>query len=293
MEIQQLLGFAAVAKTKSFSQAAKIVFRTQSAVSLQVQALEEELGVLLFDRLSPRKTELTADGVQLLELAQPLLEDFKTLREKFEEKKGEPSKMEIRIATHEPVIAHLLPGPIECFKKKYPQVKFTLSRKERSGIIEAVMAGEVHLGISALKQPHPSLDYHVIEKHDRVLVTPKNHPLAGKNKITPEQIAKYPLLLPPKGTNTRDIIEKVFKDRGLEVNLAMEATGREAIKSYISLGFGISILNERFIAKEDKKKFFTANVARYFGQSERGVLTLKRKQLPKYVSEFIELLGRK
>lgn len=291
MEIQQLLGFAAVAKTKSFSQAAKVVFRTQSAVSLQIQALEKELDVKLFDRISPRKTELTSDGTMLLELVQPLLEDFKTLREKFDEKRGAPSTMEIRIATHEPVIAYLLPKPIEQFKKKYPQARFTLCRKGRIEIIEAVLAGEVHLGISALMQSHPSLDYRVIEKHDRVLVALKNHPLAGKKKITPEQIAQYPLLLPPKGTNTRDIIEKIFKEKGLEINLAMEATGREAIKSYIRLGFGISILNKRFISKEDKKKFFTANVARHFGQSERGVITLKRKQLPKYAVEFIELLG--
>lgn len=290
MEIQQLLGFAAVARTKSFSLAAKIVFRTQSAVSLQVRALERELGVRLFDRLSPRKTELTEDGILFLELVQPLLEDFKILREKFDEKRGKPSKIEIRIATHEPVIGHLLPGPIKRFKKKYSQAKFTLSRKDRAGIIESVLAGEVHLGISAIQQ-HPSLDYRVIEKHDRVLMMPKKHPLAGKKRITPEQIAKYPLLLPPKGTNTRDIIEKVFRERGLEVNLALEATGRQAIKSYIGLGFGISILNEKFVAKEDKKKFFTISVARYFGQSERGIITLKRKQLPQHVEEFIGMLA--
>lgn len=92
------------------------------------------------------------------------------------------------------------PGPIARFRKTYPEVRFVLSRKERPAIIEAVLAGEVHLGISAPQKPHPSLDYQVIEKHDRVLVAPKGHPLASNKRITPEQIAKYPLLLPPSGT---------------------------------------------------------------------------------------------
>jgi DNA-binding transcriptional LysR family regulator len=290
MDITQLKGFLAVAREKSFSKAAKKLFKTQSTVSIQVKALEDEIGVKLFDRINPRKTELSKDGLLFLELASSVINDFDSLIERLNEKRGTIKGGEIKLATHEPVIAYLLPVAIKWFKKKYPDVKITLLRKEREDVLASVSSGEADLGISYLKKVPPSLNYEIIGRHDRVLVTLRNHPLATKNEIKLQDIAEYPLILPPLDSSTRRIIDEVFKTRGLEYKLALEVAGRESIKKYIELGFGISVVNESILSKDDRKIFFIKNVAKFFGQSERAVIMRKHRFWPRYIDEFVRLI---
>lgn len=291
MDPQQLRGFLAVAREKSFSKGARKTFRTQSAVSLQVKALEEELGTRLFDRISPRKTELTKDGSLLLELVSPLMNDLETLTGRFNERRGEIRQGEIRISTHEPVLTYLLPKVIKEFRRSYPKVQLTLSRKDKAENLQAVLNGEVDMAISHLKKAPPSVDYHVIGEYNRVLIAPKGHPLAKKRDITLKDIAEYPLILPPESTSTRKIVDQVFRKHGLTYTLALEITGREAIKKYIELGFGVSVINDSVVSKEDKKNFFVRNISDYFGFSERGIIMRKGKHRPQYLTDFIKLVS--
>jgi DNA-binding transcriptional LysR family regulator len=290
MDIQQLKGFVAVATEKSFSRAAKKVYRTQSAVSLQVKALEDDLGTRLFDRIG-RKTELTKDGSLLLELASPLIQDFGMLRKQFDERKCGSDKGELRITAHEPVIAYLLPRPIQVFKKNYPGVRIAILRKKKDEILNAILNGEADLGISSLKKIPSSIEYQVIARYPRVIIAPKDCPLAKKKTVTMKDIAGYALLLPPAGGSiTRESVDRAFSLNGLDYALALETSGRQAVKSYIELGFGISVLNSSDITEEDRKKFFIADVSRFFGFSERGLLRRKSKHLPKFALDFIDLL---
>lgn len=289
MDIQALKGFVAVATEKGFSRAARKTYRTQSAVSLQIKALEEEFGARLFDRIG-RKTELTQDGVILFDLASPLTRDFEALQKNFNERRGDQNNGEIRIATHEPVIAHLLPAPIKAFKKQYPDVKITVLRKDKNEVLASVLSGDVDLGISSLKKTPPSISYQVIGRYNRVLVAPRDCPLAGKKNISLKDIARYPLLLPPKDTSTGKIVDQAFGEKRIDYKLALEVSGRQAIKTYIEMGFGISILNESVISEEDRKKFFVADVSKYFGRSERGIIRRKTSATSKLVAAFIKTL---
>lgn len=289
MDIQQLKGFIAVASEKSFSNAAKKTFRTQSAVSLQIKALEEELETRLFDRIG-RKTSLTKDGEALFELASPLVRDLETLGKRFAEKRGSPGKGELRIATQEPILTHLLPGPIRAIKKKYPGVRITVARQSNEATLASVLAGDADIGIASPKKVPPSIDYRVIGRFNRVLVGPKDCPLAKKKSVNLEDIAGYPLLLPPTGSTTRKAVDQAFRAKGLDYNLALEASGRQAIKTYIEMGFGLSVLNASLISEEDRKKFFIADVSKFFGNAERGILNRKSLHPPRYVLDFIEIL---
>jgi DNA-binding transcriptional LysR family regulator len=291
METQQLKGFLAVAKEKSFSKGAKRVHRTQAAVSLQVKQLEETLGARLFDRSNPRAMSLTPEGETLLTLATPLLRDFEGLKERFDAERGKSLVREIRIATHEPVITYLLPSVIKAFKKSHPDTKITLLRKSREEALGLILNGEVDFAISAFKKVPAAVDYRVIGRYDRVLVGPKDHPLARMKKIGLQDIVKYPLLLPPGGSATRLMVDNVFKKAGLEYDLALEATGRQAIKTYIDLGFGISVFNEMLITREEKKKYFVVNAARYFGQSERAIIKRKGKFLSAPLKQLIQMIS--
>lgn len=292
MEIQQLKGFLSVARYGGFSQAAEKTFRTQPAVSLQIQSLEKELGVKLFDRLGPRKITLTPEGKILFGLASPLLEDISSLTARFNEARGETRKGMVRIATHGSVMVCLLPEVIKSFKKKFPECGLSIINRGRKDIVSLLNEGEVDIGLTSLQAVPKTLDYKVFARFNRILIAAKNHPLAKKPVIRLEDIASYPLLIPPKGTNTRTIIDRVFEDKGLKYTAAMEITGREAAKTYVEMNLGISVINEYYLTKEDRKSLFVKDASHYFGQAERGILTRKGKYLPFPAKEFISFTLR-
>ncbi len=148
MELQELKGFIAVARNKSFSKAAVKTFRTQPAISLQVQSLENELGVKLFDRISPRKLVLTSEGKKLLELASPIIDDYEALKTRFNEEVGKEQKGSIRIATHTSVMSFILPDIIKKFKAKYPECKISIINRGRKEILDMLSSGEIDLGMN-------------------------------------------------------------------------------------------------------------------------------------------------
>jgi len=290
METQQLKGFLAVAKCGGFSQAAEKTFRSQPAITLQIQSLEKELGVKLFDRLGPRKIQLTTEGKILFDLASPLLEDINNLTARFNESRGETRKGIVKIATHGSVMVYLLPEVIKSFKKKFPECGLSIMNRGRKDIISLLNEGEVDIGITSLQTEPKTLDYKVFARFNRILITAKNHPLAKKPVIRLEDIASYPLLIPPKGTNTRTIIDQVFEDKNLKYTTAMEITGREAAKTYVEMNLGISIINEYYLTKEDRRNLFVKDLSNYFGRAERGIITRKNKYLSIPAKEFISLI---
>jgi len=290
MEIQQLKGFLAVAKHGSFSQAARKTYLTQPAISLQVKALENELETRLFDRLTPRKVILTNEGKALFELASPLLDNIETLQERFNEARGKTQKGVVRIATHTSVMVHLLPEAIKSIKKKFPQCEISVVNRDRTGILNMLKNGEVGLGITSLPTMPSGIDYKVFARYERVLIAAKGHPLSKKSLTKPEDIVTYPLILPPLGSNTRGVIDAFFKQRSLKYKIAMEITGKEAIKTYVKMGLGVAIINGFYLSKEDKKDLFVRNMGKYFGEAERGVLTNKNRHLSLHAKKLIDML---
>lgn len=293
MELQHLKGFIAVAREQSFSKAAEKTYRTQPAITLQIQSLEKELGAQLFDRLGGRKVALTEEGAIFLDLVSSIVDDFDSLRERFDEQRGKKQKGSVRIATHTSVMIHLLPDIIKTFKKKYPDSELSIINRSRGDILKAVHNGEVDLGITSLRSVPSNIEYRVFAEFKRLLIGPRDHPLGKKTEITPMDIAQYPLVLPPKGTNTREAIDRVFDQHGLTYRLAVEATGSLATKEYVGQGLGVSIINEFYLAEGDEKKFFMRDMSRIFGVAQRAVITRKKRYLSCSVKEFIELIMEK
>ena len=290
MEIQQLIGFTAVARSGSFSKAAEKTFRSQPAISLQVQALEEELGVKLFDRTGKRKVRLTHEGQVFFDLVEPIIGSFNDLKSRFNEMLGQAQSGTLRIATHTSVMVYLLPGIIKAFKKRYPGWELTVVNRGREDIVKMVADGDADIGITSLSKVPSALDYEVFARFRRLLIVPPGHPLSRKRKVSLADIAAYPLLLPPAGSHTRAIVDAAFGREGLEYRLAMEATGRLATKAYVEMGLGVSIVNEFYILPEDRKKIVAIDVSGLFGVAERGLLTRKGRYLPAAAREFMEMV---
>jgi len=292
MEIQQLKGFHAVAKYRNFTIAAQKTQRTQPTISLQVKALEDELGVKLFERLGPKKVNLTREGQIFLNITTPLLQEFINLKSVFNEARGLYHTSNVQIATHSSVMIYLLPKIIKRFKAQFPEVKLSILNRSRKEIITMLQHGEVDFGITSVDSAPSSLDYEVFSRYNRILITNKEHPLSKKGIVTLKDVASYPLVVPTPDSNTRAMIDQVFSSENLSYEITMEVVGRTAIKAYVGMDLGISIINEYYVTEDDKKQLFVKNMSKSFGKAETGILTRKGRYLSQPAEEFINLLKK-
>jgi DNA-binding transcriptional LysR family regulator len=290
LNMQQLKVFVAVARILSFSKATRVTNLTQPAISSQIKSLEAQIGKALFSRCGGSKVELTDEGTILLEIVTPLVQGFDSIEARFNEMQGAELKGPLTIATHTSAMMYLLPVVVDTFKKKYPDCALSILNRGRQDILTMLESGEAEVGITSLTNAPPgSIDYEVFARFKRILIAPKGHRLSKKNPITLSDIAACPLLLPPKGSNTRAVVDTALAGNGLVPMIAMELTGGDAAKTYVKMGLGIAILNEFYAAGTDK--FFTADVSRHFGYAQRGVLT--RKNISRAAEAFKMILLEK
>lgn len=251
MNISDLQAFITVAEHKSFSLAAEVLFLTQPAVSKRIAALEQELGTKLFDRIG-RTTDLTEAGRSLQEHAQRILAEVEDSRRAIANLESE-IKGQLKLATSHHIGLHRLPKVLKRFIQQYPDVQLDLSFMDSEQGCRAVEQGDQELALITLP-PEGSTALEMIEAWtDRLVLTVSpNHPLAQEEKITPEVLARYPAILPARGTYTRNLIDQQLKLPTL--NTKLETHYLETIKMMVSVGMGWSLWPDNMIEEELKPK---------------------------------------
>ncbi|MHB8918187.1 MAG: LysR family transcriptional regulator, partial [Desulfocucumaceae bacterium] len=146
MEWQQIVGFYHVARLGSFTKAAEATFRTQSALTQQIRALEEELGCSLFERIGKRKLLLTPAGEKMFLFSETVLSEHSALEEDLNELKGS-KKGRLKIAAPFTTLYHLLPKTLEEYAKQYPRVELSLFDRPQRSVIELIGSGDVDFGM--------------------------------------------------------------------------------------------------------------------------------------------------
>lgn len=286
--LQQLRGFCYAAQTGSMSKAAAKMELSQPSVSLQIQALEKELNATLFERKGP-KIELTHDGRILFELAQDLVEGFALLNETFEAKRSEIDVGRLEIAAGGSTIQYVLPAFVEKFVEKYPGIDLKLVNVTGQDGLKQLRDGEVDFCVGPMLDIPDDIEFRPIVKYDPVLITPKGHPLAKRDRVTPRHICKYPLILPPRHLSTWRQVEYAFTQEGLTYEVKLEVGGWEVIKKYVELGLGVSIVMS--ICMTGNENLEQIPVQGYFPQRTYGVVLRKGKQLSPQAKGFIEIMN--
>ncbi|HOA74530.1 MAG TPA: LysR family transcriptional regulator [Phycisphaerae bacterium] len=285
--LQQLRGFCYAAQAGSMSKAAQRMLLRQPSVSLQIRSLERELGVQLFDRSGP-KIALTAQGKLLYELAAPLVEGLDTLEESFAARRDVVLKGRLDIAAGESTILYILPRYVSEFTRNHPGIDLELHNVTgREGLI-MLRAGEVDFAFGSMLDVPDDIEYIPLYTFHPVLIAAPDHPLAHGGKITLEDIAQYPLILPPRHLTTWQVVDSTFKQRGLKYQVKVEAGGWEVIKRYVELGLGISVVTS--ICLTGSERLVAVPVKEYFPQRTYGVVLRKGKFLSPQARRFIELL---
>jgi DNA-binding transcriptional LysR family regulator len=284
---QQLRGFCYAAAAGSISKAAQRMFLSQPAVSQQIQGLEHELAVTLFSRRGSR-IQLTHEGELLFEMARPLIEELEHLDEAFRQRRFEVDEGHIEVAAGMSTILYFLPKHVEAFRRAHPKIEMRLQNVTGIEGLERLRAGLVDFAVGPLMEVPADIEFHPIVSYDPVVITCLGHPLARQNKLTLEDISRYPLILPPRNLSTSPMVESTFKKHGLSYQVAMEVGGWEGIKKYVELDLGISIIISIGITGEERLEVIPAR--EFFPQRTYGVVLRKGRILSPQARRFISML---
>lgn len=292
MEWQQIVGFYQVARTGKFTRAAEITYRTQSALTQQIKKLEDELGCRLFERVGKRKLLLTPAGECFLAFAESVLARYDYLVEEISAIKGQ-MKGKLSIAAPYTTLNQLLPPVLERYIRLFPWVELSLLDRPQRGVIELVKNGDVDLGIATESMVPSTLEKKRWKMVESVLAVPRGHPLASAGPVTLEQIARYPLILPPRGGvyNNRRRLEALFHAHNLSYRVVMESSNVELSAVYVEMGLGISFATVvRDLPVFQDRDFEFVSLGHFFAPEYLNVITRKDKVVSPYMAEFMKVL---
>ena len=267
--LKQLRAFCRTARLGGISRAAEWLASSQPAVSLQVRTLEEELGVTLFERRGPNIT-LTRIGENLYRLAMPLVEGMDRLPGTFAERHHGVVSDHLRIGAGETSAAYLLPEYLKRFRERYPGIRVEVKTGSGQQRLDWLRHYELDITIAALDAPSPDVVCHLVSTSDFLLVTPLDHPLAGRETVTLAETAPYPFV----GHGSRHYIRRIaemamrLSSPGSNPDVVVEVDGWDAIMCYVAAGVGISVVPELCLTKQ-RHQVWTA--------SFEGALPLPRR----------------
>lgn len=243
MEWQQLVGFHAVAKHGSFTRAAEVTFRTQSALSQQVKRLEEELDCKLFDRFGKQGFNLTVAGRSLFGFAESVLLREKQFLEELDEIKGSTAGS-ITMAAPLGVIHFFLAEPLCEYKVLHPKVDVCLKQSSPQACIDLVQSGEIDFCVTHGSTIPPCLKGIPWKRGEYVVMVPKGHELTKEKQVSLEMLTSYPLILPQKDAKftARLKIDEKFNELGLSYRASLETTNILLNADFVSRGMGISFV---------------------------------------------------
>ena len=286
--LKQLRAFCTVARTGKMTDAADELFISQSAISLQVKALEEEMDVILFERRGPR-IQLTPDGRKLLDMARPLVEGMDGLGERFDkEVRGNLNSGKLVIAAGESTIMYILPALVSAFRDQFPKIKVELRNVTGRDGLAMIREDEVDFAIGSMLDVPSDISYEPMYSFDPALIMPLGHKLAEKKNIQIKDIAPYGLILPPRRLTTWRMVDRIFQQHGVPFKVVLEVGGWEVIKRYVELEFGISITTGICLRKEDP--LVVRNMSQYFPKRSYGIVKRRGRHLSLAARAFLDVV---
>lgn len=287
--LKPLRAFCQTARLGSVSRAAEALFVSQPAITLQLQALERDLGVPLLER-SGRRLVPTREGELLYELATPLVEGLDALPETFRERTRGMDAGELNIAANSTTTLYLLPKLIAHFRAEHPDVRLVLHSAITADGADLVRENVVDLTFGSMVDVPADISYAPVYSFDQVLITPPDHPLAHHPGPSLADIAAYDLILPPRRQVTLRLVDQVFQRNRTPYHVALEVGGWEVIKQYVAMGMGVSIIASGCLNEADAQTLAMRPLDKLFPPRSYGIIMRKGKLLSPPARAFVDLV---
>jgi len=241
MDIQQIRNFLTLCDTLNFRKAAEQINIVQPALSRQIQLLENETGVLLFNR-SKRSVSLTPAGIFFQKEANRILQDLdNTVVRTAQLHHGEAG--EIKLAHSSSAMNSVVPAFLLKLKDKWPHIKTTVQEASNFRQIELVLLRRADIGIAPNIMLPPEMDSKILYKENFVLILPMDHPLS-KKRLTDLSVLKNETFILPQlstGIGYVEAIMQICQGYGFKPTVAHESAHAAGVLRLVEAGLGISI----------------------------------------------------
>jgi LysR family cyn operon transcriptional activator len=250
MELRQLQYFVKAAETMNFTEAAAAVFITQSTLSQQIKQLEEELGMLLFDRIG-KHVRITEAGHIFLTHARKVLLDVQKGKQAITELSNATTG-ELNIGVSYAFTSSLFPV-LAPFSTKYPGIKISIISDNHVELEKRLRLAELDLIVAYHNESDDEdLEMQPLFSSSIVMVVAKNNPLAQLKSVNLKQLAELELILPGKGFSSRTFINELFYKHKMSPNIKIELNDVHTLLSLVQDGEWATILNEKTLIGWDK-----------------------------------------
>lgn len=294
MKLHQLKYIHEVARQGlSISAAAEALHTSQPGVSKQIQMLEDELNLQIFQRNGKRLTGITEPGRHIVKLAATVMLEMQNIKRVGDEF----AKVEtgtLTIATTHTQARYKLPEAVKRFIELYPHVKLNIHQGNPSQVTAQVASGEADIGIAT---ESISMDDRILclpcYKWNRCVVVPKGHRLIGAMPLTLAKIASFPIITYDYAFTGSNTVQKVFHSAGVMPNIVLTAIDADVIKTYVGLGLGIGLIANMAYEEDRDKDLVRLDCSHLFPLSTTYLGVRKDAFLRGYVYSFIEMLAPK
>lgn len=273
-ELRHIRAFLKVAETRNFTRAANDLHISQSALTVQIQQLEESLGLQLFDR-NKRGANLTAAGKDVFGPLQRLLNDAQAILVHAHEISSVSAGF-VTIAALPTVSAGVLPGLVQSFLQSYPGINIQILDIVAERVREAVLRRQVDFGIGTQHGWDAEIRAVPLFRDRLVVFVPTAHPLAKRSTITLREATSFDLILPTRDSSVRENVEAIAHRERLTLQTRYETNFMPTALGFVKAGLGIAILPES-AAGADPQGFARVSINDRF--SSRQIELLQRKDL--------------
>lgn len=247
MELRHLESFLALSSTLHFGRAAERVYLSQSALSRQIQQLERELQVTLFER-SGRHVALTAAGRTLLAHAQRVVDDVRDARAALGKETG-PLQGNLSISCFDGASVYLALKILSALHASHPCVTVSVATLTTRDALRAVRDGSLDAALVVLPVLQAGLHVTPLFQEELVLTLPTQHHLSCLRKVPMGLLRNEPLVTGQKGQNTRQLIDQAFGREGGEPTVVFELQSVQARKDAVRAGLGVAILGKMSVLR--------------------------------------------
>ncbi|WP_370678587.1 CysB family HTH-type transcriptional regulator [Comamonas sp. GB3 AK4-5] len=275
----------------NLTEAAKALHTSQPGVSKAIIELEEELGVDIFARHGKRLKRITEPGQHVLKSIELIMREVGNLKRIGEQFSAQDSGT-LSIATTHTQARYVLPTAVAKLRDTYPKVNISLHQATPHEVARMVLDEVAEIGMATESlADYPDLVTLPCYEWEHVLVVPKGHPLATKERIGLEDIGQEALITYHPSFTGRNKIDTAFATRKITPRIVLEAIDSDVIKTYVRLGLGVGIVAEMAMREDPGLDLVSRPVGHLFGQSVARVAFKRGAYLRNFVYKFAESLS--
>lgn len=292
MKLQQLRYIVEIQRRGlNVSEAAETLFTSQPGISKQVRLLEDELGIVIFERSGKRFTGVTEPGKVVLAMAERILREAENLRRVGQEFARESSGSLVLAVTHTQA-RYALPLVVRDFVAQHPEVRLEMHQGSPTRIAEWVRDGEADIGIAteALDQ-YEQLVTLPVRQWNHCVIAPAGHPVTKVSPLGLAELARWPLITYDMAFAGRSRINRAFERLELKPNIALTALDSDVIKTYVGLGLGLGIISALAFDAERDQGLVAIDASHLFESNTTRLALRRGTYLRTYEYDFIQLFA--